>query len=236
MTARIFIVEDNPEVARLLNTVLRDFGFDTDVCRNAAELRQQLRVGKPDLCIIDLGLPDADGMDLVQELQRRHDCGLLILTGRAYLGDRVMGLELGADDYVTKPFEPRELVARVRSILRRRSGGSGHMPLDERRPAEAHFSGWVFHPDTNTLRGSDQQEWTLSSGEAKLLCTFLQRPNRILAREQICGDPDLSPLDRSIDVRISRLRRKLEVDAQNPKLIRTVYGAGYLFASEVTWA
>ncbi|MDZ7856196.1 response regulator transcription factor [Sphaerotilus sp.] len=235
MTARIFIVEDNPEVARLLNTVLRDFGFDTDICRNAAELRQRLRVGKPDLCIIDLGLPDADGMDLVQEIQRRHDCGLLILTGRAYLGDRVMGLELGADDYVTKPFEPRELVARVRSILRRR-GGAGPLPHDEHRPAEAHFSGWVFHPDTNTLRGSDQQEWTLSSGEAKLLCTFLQRPNRILAREQICGDPDLSPLDRSIDVRISRLRRKLEVDAQNPKLIRTVYGAGYLFASEVTWA
>ncbi|WP_293999412.1 response regulator transcription factor [Sphaerotilus sp.] len=235
MSARIFIVEDNPEVARLLHTVLHDFGFDTTVCRNAAELRQQLRVGKPDLCIIDLGLPDADGMDLVQELQRRHDCGLLILTGRAYLGDRVMGLELGADDYVTKPFEPRELVARVRSILRRR-GGTGSLPHDERRPAEAHFSGWVFHPDTNTLRGHGQQEWTLSSGEAKLLCTFLQRPNRILAREQICGDPDLSPLDRSIDVRISRLRRKLEVDAQNPKLIRTVYGAGYLFASEVTWA
>ena len=236
MSARIFIVEDNPEVARLLNTVLRDFGFDTDVCRNAAELRQQLRVGKPDLCIIDLGLPDADGMDLVQELQRRHDCGLLILTGRAYLGDRVMGLELGADDYVTKPFEPRELVARVRSILRRRSGGSGHMPLDERRPAEAHFSGWIFHPDTNTLRGSDQQEWTLSSGEAKLLCTFLQRPNRILAREQICGDPDLSPLDRSIDVRISRLRRKLESDPQHPTLIKTVYGAGYLFAAAVSWS
>jgi DNA-binding response OmpR family regulator len=235
MSARIFIVEDNPEVARLLSTVLRDFGFDTDVCRNAADLRQQLRVGKPDLCIIDLGLPDADGMDLVQEIQRRHDCGLLILTGRAYLGDRVMGLELGADDYVTKPFEPRELVARVRSILRRR-GGAGALPHDDRRPAEAHFSGWVFHPDTNTLHGHGQQEWTLSSGEAKLLSTFLQRPNRILAREQICGDPDLSPLDRSIDVRISRLRRKLEVDAQNPKLIRTVYGAGYLFASEVTWA
>ncbi|MEX8493624.1 response regulator transcription factor [Sphaerotilus sp.] len=235
MTARIFIVEDHPEVARLLDTVLRDFGFDTDVCRNAAELRQRLRVGKPDLCIIDLGLPDADGMDLVQELQRQHDCGLLILTGRAYLGDRVMGLELGADDYVTKPFEPRELVARVRSILRRRGGASPVLP-DERRPAEAHFSGWIFHPDTNTLRGTHQQEWTLSSGEARLLCTFLQRPNRILAREQICGDPDLSPLDRSIDVRISRLRRKLEVDAQNPKLIRTVYGAGYLFASEVTWA
>ncbi|MEY2874705.1 MAG: hypothetical protein RLZZ373_2076 [Pseudomonadota bacterium] len=235
MTPRIFIVEDNPDVARLLDTVLRDFGFDTEVCRSAAALRQQLRTGKPDLCIIDLGLPDADGMDLVQEIQRRHDCGLLILTGRAYLGDRVMGLELGADDYVTKPFEPRELVARVRSILRRRSATSG-LHHDDRRPAEARFSGWTFHPDTNTLRGADQQEWTLSSGEAKLLCTFLQRPNRILAREQICGDPDLSPMDRSIDVRISRLRRKLEIDAQNPKLIRTVYGAGYLFASEVTWA
>lgn len=228
---RILIVEDDAEVARLLQTVLRDFGFETHGCRSAAETRQQLALQVPDLCILDLGLPDGDGMELMQEIQRRHDCGLLILSGRAWIGDRVMGLELGADDYVTKPFEPRELVARVRSILRRRGQGS-----DERGPQLARFgNGWTFQPDTNLLRSASGQEWTLSSGEARLLATFLQRPNRILAREQICGDPDLSPLDRSIDVRISRLRRKIETDPHNPKMIRTVYGAGYLFASEVSW-
>jgi len=119
----------------------------------------------------------------------------------------------------------------VRSILRRRGQGG-----DERGPQLARFgNGWTFQPDTNLLRSASGQEWTLSSGEARLLATFLQRPNRILAREQICGDPDLSPLDRSIDVRISRLRRKIETDPHNPKMIRTVYGAGYLFASEVSW-
>ena len=230
--AFVCIVEDEPDVARMIATILRDFSFETRHCRTAAELRQQLRQRVPDLCIIDLGLPDADGMELVQEIQRQHDdCGLLILTGRAWVGDRVMGLELGADDYVTKPFEPRELVARVRSILRRRGTHA-----ENRRPHCARFAGWIFHPDTNTLCGPNGREWTLSTGEAKLLATFLQRPNRILAREQICGDPDLSPLDRSIDVRISRLRRKIEQDPQHPKLIRTVYGAGYLFASDVTWS
>lgn len=226
----LYIVEDEPDVARTVATILRDFGFETRLCRTAAELRQQMRQRVPDLCILDLGLPDADGMALMQEIQDRHDCGLLILTGRAWVGDRVMGLELGADDYVTKPFEPRELVARVRSILRRRG-----QPAEARRPTCATFAGWSFHPGTNTLRGEDGREWVLSTGEARLLATFLHRPNRILAREQLCGDPDLSPLDRSIDVRISRLRRKLEDDPQNPKLIKTVYGAGYLFACAVVW-
>lgn len=227
----VLLVEDDAGIRRFVRTALESEGCTAHEATALERGRIELASRRPDLLVLDLGLPDGDGMELMQEIQRRHDCGLLILSGRAWIGDRVMGLELGADDYVTKPFEPRELVARVRSILRRRGQGG-----DERGPQLARFgNGWTFQPDTNLLRSASGQEWTLSSGEARLLATFLQRPNRILAREQICGDPDLSPLDRSIDVRISRLRRKIETDPHNPKMIRTVYGAGYLFASEVSW-
>ena len=229
----IYVVEDDPGVARIVINTLAEFGFEALLCRSAAELRRRLLAGVPDLCIVDLGLPDADGMDVVRELQAGFSCGVLILTGRGYTSDRVMGLELGADDYVTKPFEPRELVARVRSILRRQQKSTE--PAGRVRAAVAEFGGWRFHSDSNKLSAPDGQEWTLSSGEARMLTVFLQRPNRILDREQICGGQDLSPLDRSVDVRISRLRRKIEPDPQHPKTIRTVYGAGYLFAAEVRW-
>jgi DNA-binding response OmpR family regulator len=229
----IYVVDDDPEVSRLVVSTLLDFGFEALPCYSAAALRQRLLIRVPDLCIIDLGLPDADGMDLVRLLQAQYSCGVLVLTGRLYASDRVMGLELGADDYVLKPFEPRELVARVRSILRRQHRAP--TPEGRVRSTVAEFAGWRFHADSNVLRSAEGKEWTLSAGEAKILMVLLQRPNRILDREQLCGDRDLSPLDRSVDVRISRLRRKLEADPQNPTVIRTVYGAGYLFAPEVRW-
>lgn len=228
----IYVVEDDADVARLIRGTLQDFGFDVSVCRTAADLLRRLARRAPDLCIVDLGLPDMDGMELVRQLQQRHDCGILILTGRGYVGDRVMGLELGADDYVAKPFDPRELVARVRSILRR-TAPSAAKPAAQ--SGVALFAGWRFNVGNNTLSVDGGAEWTLSTAEAQLLQAFLARPNRILSREQLLGERDVSPFDRSIDVRISRLRRKLEVDPMNPKLIRTVYGAGYLFAAEVSW-
>jgi len=229
----IYVLEDDPAICRLVTLTLAEFGFEALECHSAAALRRLLLTRVPDLCIVDLGLPDADGMDVVRELQTYPACGVLVLTGRGYLSDRVMGLELGADDYVTKPFEPRELVARVRSILRRQGKTQGTRQKNRAQMAE--FGGWRFHVESNTLHAPDQQEWTLSAGEARMLTQFLLRPNRILDREQLCGDRDLSPLDRGVDVRISRLRRKLETDPQNPKMIRTVYGAGYLFAADVRW-
>jgi DNA-binding response OmpR family regulator len=230
----IYVLEDEPAICRLVTLTLSEFGFDAVECHNATALRRLLQTRVPDLCIVDLGLPDADGMDVVRELQAYPGCGVLVLTGRGYLSDRVMGLELGADDYVTKPFEPRELVARVRSILRRHDKNPA--AVGQKAQAQvAEFEGWHFHVDSNTLRAPDHSEWVLSAGEARMLAQFLLRPNRILDREQLCGDRDLSPLDRGVDVRISRLRRKLELDPQNPKMIRTVYGAGYLFAAEVRW-
>ena len=146
-----------------------------------------------------------------------------------------MGLELGADDYVVKPFEPRELVARVRSILRRRDKAPGAQTETPARSQLVEFGGWRFRADSNLLTSPGGEEWTLSAGESRMLLQFLQRPNRILVREQLCGDRDLSALNRSVDVQVSRLRRKLESDAQHPTTIRTVYGAGYLLAAEVKW-
>ena len=156
-----------------------------------------------------------------------------MLTARGEPLDRILGLEMGADDYLPKPFEPRELIARVRSILRRYPGPVV-LPAD---PAQriAEFAGWRFAPGSNTLSSADGESSTLSTAEAQLLKTMLQHPNRILTREQLMGERNLSSFDRSIDVRISRLRRKLEDDPQNPKLIKTVYGAGYLFACAVVW-
>lgn len=227
----IYVVEDDDDVARLIRMTLKDFCFEAVMCRTAGELFRHISRRVPDLCIVDLGLPDMDGMDVVRQLQAQYDCGILILTGRGYVGDRVMGLELGADDYVAKPFDPRELVARVRSILRRSRPSSGRGTRGQ--SGAFLFADWRFNPGNNILTAHDGQEWTLSTAEAQLLKVFLAHPNRILTREQLLCEREVSPLDRSIDVRISRLRRKLEIDPQNPKLIRTVYGAGYLFSAEV---
>lgn len=155
-------------------------------------------------------------MDVVRELQAGYACGVMVLTGRGYLSDRVMGLELGADDYVVKPFEPRELVARVRSILRRKDTAHSSAAQSEMRSRQAEFGGWRFLADSNRLSSPSGQEWTLSAGESAMLLHFLQRPNRILDHEQLCGDRDLSALDRGVDVRVSRLRRKLESDPSTP--------------------
>ena len=226
----IAIVEDDPDVAKIIEQVLGDFGFRTVWCRSASDLLRRLRTLSPDLCIIDLGLPDMDGIEAMQRVKAQSACGILILTGRAHVSDRVMGLELGADDYMLKPFEPRELVARVRSIVRRRE--SSEAPA--RQIAE--FSGWRFNLANNRLTSPDGEEHALSTAESELLKVFINNPNRILQREKLMGTRDLAPTDRAIDVRISRLRRKLEPDAHSPAFIKTVYGAGYLFLATVTWS
>ena len=226
----IAIVEDDPDVAKIIEQVLGDFGFRTVWCRSASDLLRRLRTLSPDLCIIDLGLPDMDGIEAMQRVRAQSPCGILILTGRAHVSDRVMGLELGADDYVLKPFEPRELVARVRSIVRRREGSEAQA----RQIAE--FSGWRFNLGNNRLVSPNGEEHALSTAESELLKVFVNNPNRILQREKLMGTRDLAPTDRAIDVRISRLRRKLEPDAHSPAFIKTVYGAGYLFLATVTWS
>ena len=236
--ALIFVVEDDDAVSKLVVDALHQFGFSTEAYRNGANVLRRLQTERPDLCIVDLGLPDMDGMDLVRRIAEVSSCGVLILTGRGHAADRVIGLEHGGDDYVVKPFEARELVARVRSILRRRASKPGAAPgsgyAKSRRYAS--FLGWTLDCAANVLRAAEGSEHVLGVAETQVLRAFVERPHQILTREQLMGQRDLSPLDRSIDVRISRLRRKLETDPQNPKVIKTVYGAGYMFSAAVTWS
>ncbi len=227
----IHILEDDPLVAATVARALEEYGFATRWFRTAGELLAAVARQSPPLAVVDLGLPDRDGMDVVRELRQTADCGILILTGRDILSDRVLGLELGADDYVVKPFEPRELVARIRSILRRRSQPAGGNTA--RRVAL--FEGWRYDPGSFKLVFSDGAEETLGAAEARLLLCFLEKPNRVLNREQLAGTSDMAPFDRSIDVRVSRLRKRLNDDTQSPRLIKTVYGAGYVLTVAVRW-
>jgi len=215
-------------------SALKELGFATESFHSGSAALRRLQTQRPDLCIVDLGLPDMDGIELVRQVALASTCGVLILTGRGHTVDRVMGLELGGDDYMVKPFEPRELVARVRSILRRRAAAGSVLPGAQRRYAS--FNGWTLDCAANILCAPDGAEQLLGTAEMQVLRAFLERPYQILTREQLVGQHDLSPLDRSIDVRISRLRRKVESDPQNPKIIKTVYGAGYMFSAAVTWS
>jgi DNA-binding response OmpR family regulator len=232
--AAIFVLEDDPDIARLICNSLAEYGFRCEHASTGRQLLERAQRSAPDLCIIDLGLPDMDGMQVVRELQDGSPCAVLILTGRNGVTDRVLGLELGADDYIVKPFEPRELVARVRSILRRYQRAAPTETAAETRHI-AHFDAWRFDRERHALIAPDGREINLSAAEAGLLMTLLERPNRILSREQLLGERDIDPFDRSIDVRVSRLRRKLEDNPHDPRLIKTVYGAGYLFSAQVSW-
>lgn len=225
----VFVLDDEPSIARLVAATLRQYQFRTEEFTTAAALARKLRSQTPAVAIIDLGLPDRDGLDVVRNLALTQDCGILVLTGRDTVPDRVLGLELGADDYLTKPFDPRELVARVRSIVRRRAQKDGGRRV-------ARFAQWRFEPGGNLLLPlAGGSEVRLSAAESQLLLLFVSSPNRVLSREQLAGNPDLSATDRSIDIRISRLRAKLEPQPGAAQLIRTVYGAGYLFCGEVSW-
>lgn len=229
----IFLVEDDPAVAKLVLDALDEFGFTAEGFQTGASALRRMQIEKPDLCIVDLGLPDMDGIDLMRRITAHCSAGVLILTGRGHTADRVRGLELGGDDYMTKPFESRELVARVRSILRRRLAAAGATAGRPRRFAS--FLGWRIDCETHILRAPDGEEHLLGTAETQVLRCFVERPHQILTREQLIGARDLLPTDRSIDVRISRLRRKLETDPHDPVIIKTVYGAGYMFAASVTW-
>jgi DNA-binding response OmpR family regulator len=226
----IFVVEDDDDVARTICHVLRKFEYKTEHFRRGHEVLRQIARKKPSLCVIDLGLPDLDGLEILRRLQD-VDVATIVVTGRGDVMDRVLGLELGADDYLVKPFEPRELVARIASVLRRlqRSSSIGSRSM-------ATFSGWTFDVDALSLQSPAGRTISLSRAEAQLLEVLARASNRVVSREFILDAIGAAPtFDRTIDVRVSRLRQKLEQDPQHPQLIRTVYGSGYLFASTVLW-
>ena len=235
MKQRIYLLEDDSEIAAVIRRALEGQGYGVERFSRCAALEQALRQQEPDLCLVDLGLPDGDGLALVGEMLRRRRIPAIIVSGRSEVTDRIIGLEVGADDYITKPFEPRELVARVRAVLRRKAGSRDAAQAAARI---ARFGGWTANFDACTLTAPDGEAVELSSAENDLLRIFVQSAGRVLSRATLLdlnSQNDLTPFDRSIDVRVSRLRRKLREDPGAPAMIRTVYGAGYVFAPRVEW-
>jgi len=236
MNQRIFVLEDQLEIGRIVCRALEEHGYEAELFTRAADFFRRFRARLPQLCIIDLTLPDEDGLNVIRDMQRRHHVPVIIMTGRSAVVDRVLGLELGADDYVTKPFDPREMVARVNAVLRRAErqlasgGGKGG--------AIATFGEWSFDFEAHTLTRADGTKSELSAAEARLLDAFVRAPNRILSRDSFLsleGSEDRGPFDRTIDVRVSRLRQKIEADPKDPQIIKTVYGAGYMFIARIEW-
>ncbi|MDO6486932.1 response regulator transcription factor [Colwellia sp. 6_MG-2023] len=226
----IYVIDDEPEICSLVCQELERYNFKTQAFCTGKEALLAIRKQLPSLCIIDLGLPDMDGLSLVKELFDNKKIGVIILSGRNSLPDKVLGLELGADDYIGKPFDPRELVARVNSIIRRLVVSE----LPETTLQTASFGDWTFEQSTLTLENNKGDSFMLSAAEAEILMILLKAPRQILSRERLLS-LDATSFDRSIDVRMSRLRKKIEQDHKHPKIIKTVYGAGYIFTLEVTW-
>ncbi|OED48479.1 response regulator transcription factor [Leisingera sp. S232] len=229
----VTILDDEPEIRQILTETLEDAGFRTQSFARAREFEAALNRVTPDVCLVDLSLPDTDGLALVHRLALEQGAAVIIISGRAQVQDRVTGLELGADDYITKPFDPAEVVARVRARLR--SGPRSAAPACE----TARFAGWTAHFDRYVLEDAQGVEVPFSHAEGEILRLFLDSPKRLISRAQMqemLGGAAGDSFDRAMDVRISRLRTKLREDPKNPRLIKTIYGAGYIFLGDVDWA
>lgn len=227
----VTILDDEPDIRRLLADTLEEAGFRTLSFSRATEFEAALRTTTPDVCLVDLGLPDRDGLSLVHRLALEQGATVIIISGRAQVQDRVTGLELGADDYIIKPFDPSEVVARIRARLR-----SSQPKIQNRRIAT--FNGWEADFDSYSLRNDDGSEGSFSHAEGEVLRMFLESPRRLITRQQMqetLGGAAGESFDRAMDVRISRLRTKLGEDPKNPRLIKTIYGAGYIFLGDVSW-
>jgi two-component system, OmpR family, response regulator len=228
----IAILDDEPEIRQVLSHALQEAGFQTTTYARATEFEAALKRMTPDVCLVDLGLPDRDGLALVHRLALESGATIIIISGRAQVQDRVMGLELGADDYIIKPFDPAEVVARIRARLRK----PGAQP--EARSARARFNGWTAEFDRYVLIDAKGREIPFSHAEGEVLRLFLDSPKRLISRAQMLdalGGSAGESFDRAMDVRISRLRTKLDEDPRNPRLIKTIYGAGYIFLGDVIW-
>ncbi|MEY3671059.1 MAG: Transcriptional regulatory protein ompR [Pseudomonadota bacterium] len=230
----ILVVDDDRDIRELLSEYLQKQGYRISVAGDGRAMRAAIAVAMPDLIVLDLMLPGEDGLTLCRELRSQSDVPVLMLTARSEEIDRIVGLEMGADDYLAKPFNPRELVARIKSILRRARA----LPLNL-RPDEArliHFSGWTLEIATRDLMAPDRSRVALSGTEFRLLRIFLDHPNRVLTRDQLIDltqSREADPYDRSIDLQVSRVRRRLQDNPKEPALIKTARGQGYVLASEV---
>jgi DNA-binding response OmpR family regulator len=231
----LLIVDDDADILALIERYFVGQGFRVSTASDGAAMRAVLAVESVDIVLLDLGLPREDGLELTRQLRAHWHGAIIIVTGRGESVDRVVGLELGADDYVTKPFDLRELLARVRSVLRRMA------PASSARTSDAgggllEFAGFRLNEQTRHLHGPGGEDIPLTTGEFDLLQVFARAAGRVLSRDHLINQlhgRDAGPFDRSIDVQVGRLRRKIERDAAQPELIKSVRGAGYLFTPRV---
>ena len=241
----IAVVDDEFAITELLAHYLGTHGFRTTQLHSGRALMELMPVDPPELVLLDLGLPGEDGFVIARQLREHWRCGLVIITGRGDSVDKVVGLEVGADDYVTKPFDLRELVARIKAVLRRMEPapqGAAMAPAAAVPVAAAPaaprlgFLGWCLDLAARRLQDPAGDEVKLTTGEFELLATLVQHPGRVLSRdfllEQTRGR-EAAPFDRTIDVQVGRLRKKLEADVENPQIIKSVRGAGYIFIPAV---
>lgn len=227
----VTILDDEPAIRTMLSDALEEAGFRTLGFSRATEFEAALKTATPDVCLVDLSLPDKDGLTLVHRLALEQGATVIIISGRAQVQDRVTGLELGADDYITKPFDPSEVVARIRARLRREKPAT-------QTSNRANFNGWSASFDSYMLEDENGDQTPFSHAEGEVLRLFLERPKRLISRaamQETLGGAAGESFDRAMDVRISRLRTKLKEDPKNPRLIKTIYGAGYIFLGDVTW-
>jgi len=230
---RIIVVDDDPAMRKLIAESLEEHAFVVDAAADGASMRQAMALRPADLVVLDLHLRGEDGMDLARKLRQESQIPIVMVTGRSGEVDRVMGLELGADDYVLKPFSARELVARIRAVLRRYQAARGLLPRRDDTRRAYRFCGWELNLRSRRLVDPEGRRVELSNGEFNLLVAFCSAPFQVLRREQLL---DLSHVygadevyDRAVDVQILRLRRKICTDPSHPRFIRTERGAGYLF-------
>lgn len=235
--ATLLIVDDDPRIRHMLGRYFEDEGFRVITAQDGAEMREALRRTPVDIVLLDLVLPGEDGFTLARELGTRPELGIVMLTGRGDMIDRVVGLELGADDYIAKPFHLREVLARVKSVLRRMRHDPRSAPATARETADTyHFEGWFLDMSRRRLTSPAGTDVPLTSGEFDLLAALLTHAGRVMDRDSLM---DLTrgrtwdAFDRSIDAMVSRLRKKIEIDPKDPVLLKSVRGVGYILAVQV---
>jgi len=237
-SARVLVVDDDPVIREMLTEYLASHGYAVAVAQDGAAMREEIERALPDVILLDLQMPGEDGLTLARYLRERYDVGIIMVTGAADTVDRVIGLEMGADDYLGKPFDPRELRARLKSVLRRlqahpaaAAGGSATAPaLAEGR--RVRLGECSLDLVSHQLFDRDGAEIRITTMEFDLLKVFAAHPNQVLSRDRLLTltrNREWEPFDRSIDIRIARLRRKVEPDPENPQSIRTVRGIGYMY-------
>ncbi len=235
--ACIIVCDDEPEVRDMIDEYLSGHGFEVLTAADGREFRALLAERSPDLVVLDVRMPGEDGLSLARHVREFHSAGIIMVTAAGAVVDRIVGLEIGADDYIAKPFDPRELLARARSVLRRTRAARSQeaVPPPAAETHRVRFGRCILDLEAHTLSTLDGEDVAITSMEFDLLKAFADHPNRVLSRDRLLDlahNRDWDPFDRSIDIRIARIRRKIEADPAKPQTIKTVRGAGYVFVPE----